>query len=290
MDEPDRSAGDSGPGTTARISTVGNDGLVLDVLDTGPLDGEPVVLLHGFPQDHTAWDQVTPTLHEAGLRTFAPDLRGYSPGARPAERRAYELSVVAGDVLALLDLAGLPSAHVVGHDWGGSLAWVLAGLHPSRVRSLVSVSTPHGGALRAAMMRGPQAWRSWYIGFAQLPRVPERVLASALPRTLARTGLPAQAAEHYLARLSEPGALSAALNWYRALPWSLRLDVPRSPVPTTYLWGRYDWALGRTAAEATAQWVAGPYRFVEVDGGHWLPETRALEVATAIIEQVAAAG
>jgi pimeloyl-ACP methyl ester carboxylesterase len=282
MSEPDS------PGA-GRISRFGNDGLTLDVRDSGPLDGEPVVLLHGFPQDSTAWDQVVPVLHEAGLRTLAPDLRGYSPGARPTERKAYDLGVIAGDVLALLDAAGLPSAHVVGHDWGGSLGWVVAGLHPSRVRSLVSVSTPHGAAMRKGFLCGAQAWRSWYLAFAQLPGLPERALPAALPRLLTNTGLPEASAEHYLSRLAEPGALTAALGWYRALPYSFRLDVPRCPVPTSYLWGRYDWALGRTAAEATAEFVAGPYRFVELDGGHWLPETRALEVAAAIVEQATAA-
>jgi pimeloyl-ACP methyl ester carboxylesterase len=279
MDEQGRSDG--------RVSRFTNDGLTLDVHDAGPPGGEPVVLLHGFPQDHTAWDQVVPVLHAAGLRTLAPDLRGYSPGARPTERKAYDLGVIAGDVLALLDAAGLESAHVVGHDWGGSLAWVVAGLHPARVRTLTVLSTPHGAAMRKAFLRGGQAFRSWYMAFAQLPALPERTVPAVLPRLLANTGLPEDAARRYLARIAEPGALTAALNWYRALPYSFRLDVPRAPAPTTYLWGRYDWALGRTAAEATAEFVAGPYRFVEVDGGHWLPETRALEVAAAITDQVA---
>ena len=104
------------------------DGLTFDVRDAGPRDGEPVVLLHGFPQDSAAWDRVAPALHQHGLRTLAPDQRGYSPMARPRGRAHYRLRETVGDVLALLDAAGLESAHVVGHDWGGIVAWGLAGL------------------------------------------------------------------------------------------------------------------------------------------------------------------
>ena len=99
------------------------DGLTFDVLDSGPADGEPVVLLHGFPQDRTAWNRVAPALHQHGLRTLAPDQRGYSPMARPHGRSAYRLRETTADVLALLDAAGLESAHVVGHDWGGIVGW-----------------------------------------------------------------------------------------------------------------------------------------------------------------------
>src|SRR6478609_967008 len=106
------------------------DGLTFDVLDSGPRDGEPVLLLHGFPQDHTAWDAVAPLLHAAGLRTLAPDQRGYSPGARPQGRAAYDMGELVADAVALLDAADVTRAHVVGHDWGGSVAWALAERHP----------------------------------------------------------------------------------------------------------------------------------------------------------------
>ena len=143
------------------------DGLVFDVRDDGPAGGEAVVLLHGWPQDHTAWRRVTPLLHAAGLRTLAPDQRGYSRGARPSRPTAYGMRELVADVVALLDQAGVDRAHLVGHDWGGSVAWAVAERHPERLRSLTVLSTPHHRAMalgRAARRPGTaqplHAWRS----------------------------------------------------------------------------------------------------------------------------------
>jgi pimeloyl-ACP methyl ester carboxylesterase len=263
--------------------------LIFDVRDGGPADGEPVVLLHGFPQDSTSWSGVEPALHEAGLRTLAPDQRGYSPGARPRGRRAYVTNELADDVLALLDEAGLASAHIVGHDWGGAVAWVLAGRNPERVRSLTVLSTPHPGALLRSFRSSPQGLKSLYMLFFQLPAIPELLIGRSLPMALQKTGLPAEFAAHNARRMSEPGALTGALNWYRAMPFGMR-GGRRSKVPTMYIWGRQDRFLGRFAAEATADYVVGPYRFVELDAGHWLPETHPSEIAQLITEQIHAAG
>jgi pimeloyl-ACP methyl ester carboxylesterase len=123
-------------------------GLTFEIRDSGPRDGDAVVCLHGFPQDGTSYDAVVPRLVERGLRVLVPDQRGYSPGARPPGRTAYALPALVDDVLALLDQAGVGAAHVVGHDWGGAVAWALAGRHPERVRSLTALSTPHPAALR----------------------------------------------------------------------------------------------------------------------------------------------
>jgi pimeloyl-ACP methyl ester carboxylesterase len=261
------------------------DGLIFDVREAGPAGGDPVVLLHGFPQDSTTWAGVEPLLHQAGLHTFAPDQRGYSPGARPSGRRAYIIGELVDDVLALLDAAGLASAHIVGHDWGGTVAWVLAGSYPERVRSLTVVSTPHPGAILQAMRSSAQALKSWYILFFQFPALPELMLARSLGRTLRRSGLPSAEVAPTIGRLREPGALTAALNWYRALPLG---DLParRSTVPTTFVWGRHDFALGRAAAEATADFVTADYRFIDLDAGHWLPSTHPGRTADAITRRV----
>ena len=122
-------------------------GVRLDVRDDGPPDGEPVLLLHGFPQDGTSWSGVAPVLRRAGLRTLVPDQRGYSPGTRPRGRRAYRLELLVQDAVALLDAAGLERAHVVGHDWGGIVAWTLAAHRPERTASLTVASVPHPRAL-----------------------------------------------------------------------------------------------------------------------------------------------
>ena len=251
--------------------------LTFDVTDRGGAGDAPdqptVVLLHGFPTNRASWDQVSDRLVASGLRTLAPDQRGYSPGARPTEGypRAYAMSELVADVVALLDAAEVERAHVVGHDWGGGVAWAVAGSHPERVASLTVLSTPHPAAMARSMRDPWQALHSSYMGFFQLPRVPELALSRSLVRTLIASGLPRATAEQYAGRMREPGALRGGLGWYRALRHS-RGSAHRIRVPTTFVWGRRDEYLGRRAAESTGAFVTGDYRFVEVDEGHWLPE------------------
>ena len=253
------------------------DGMVFDVRDGGPADGAPVVLLHGFPQDSSAFDLLAPGLHSAGLRTLAPDQRGYCPSARPRGRSAYTLRHAVDDVLALLYDAGLSDAHVVGHDWGGGVAWALAAWHPDRVRTLTVLSTPHPRAMTGSMLRSDQLLRSYYMALFQLPVLPERVLrandGAALRRALQRDGLPRETADRYVNRMLEPGALTAGLNWYRALPFSLREPVGTVRVPTLHVWSTGDAFLGRAATDATAAHVDAPYRLEVLDDvPHWIPE------------------
>jgi pimeloyl-ACP methyl ester carboxylesterase len=303
------SSGSSGASSPGVLTGFERDGLVFDVRDGGPRDGEVVVLLHGFPQDSTAWSQVEPILHAAGLRTLAPDQRGYSPGARPGGVAAYRLKEVSADVVALLDAAGVERAHVAGHDWGGAVVWDVTQRHPGRFRDAVVVSTPHPSALAWSFTHSLQAARSSYMGFFQVPVLAEAAVAPALERVLTSSGLPAERARHYAGRMREPGALTGALGWYRAfgtglaqglVPRRLR-PAPRGsatyrspgshwPGPTTYVWGQHDPTLGRAAAERTGEYVRGDYRFVEVDGGHWLPETHPREVAGEILARAQSKG
>jgi pimeloyl-ACP methyl ester carboxylesterase len=269
--------------------------MVFDVRDAGPPDGEPVVLLHGFPQDSTAFARLTPLLNAAGLRTLAPDQRGYCPSARPRGRRAYRLGEAVDDVLALLYDAGLRSAHVVGHDWGGGVAWALAAWHPERVRSLTALSTPHPAGVPRALLSSDQALRSVYVGLFQLPLLPERVLLAGggapLRRALLRDGLPADAVERYVARMREPGALTAALNWYRALPLSLGRPVGTVRVPTLHVWSTGDVAITRAATDASAADVAAPYRLEILEHlPHWIPELAPERVAELVGAHVAGRG
>lgn len=286
--------------------------LTFDVVDAGPAEGavgeevggespDPVVLLHGFPQTSLAWSAVMDRLVAEGRRCLAPDLRGYSPGARPRGAAAYRLDAMAGDVLALLDAAGADRGHIVGHDWGGGLAWEVAMRHPERVSRLTVLSTPHPAAMGWAMHHSNQRLRSWYMMAFQVPLVPEALLKPVLKRLGMRgLGLSPQHEQAYVARLSEPGALTGAINWYRALATKAPAgrtaesapdgvsgrDGERRPVtcPTTYVWGRRDAYLGRAAAERTEVYVDGPYRFIELDADHWLPEKHPAEVAEAILE------
>jgi pimeloyl-ACP methyl ester carboxylesterase len=267
------------------------DGLTFDVRDAGPADGEPVVLLHGFPQDARAWDRVAPVLHGAGLRTLAPDQRGYSPMARPRTRSAYRARALVDDVLGLLDAAGLERAHVVGHDWGALVGWALAAWHPERVATLTALSVPHPGAMTKALITSDQALRSTYIALFQLPLLPERLLLAGggapLRRALRSGGLPVELADHYVARMREPGALPAALGWYRALPWSSREPVGPVEVPAQLVWGARDPSVGRTGVEQTEGFCRGPYRLqVLEEHSHWLPELAAERVAELVVAQV----
>ena len=274
------------------ILEVEHDGLVLRLRDEGPRTGDVVVLLHGFPQDSGCWDEVVPALHRAGLRTLAPDQRGYSPGARPSAASAYRVETLAEDVLAILDAAHVERAHIVGHDWGGGVAWQLGAAHPERVASLTVLSTPHPRALVRSMVGSLQPLRSWYMLLIQVPALPEALLSRTLARTLRLSGLADEPARRYASRLSTPADLHGPLSWYRAIvraPWELRdgVGIPGTvTVPTTYAWGAHDPALGRAAAEATGNHVSGPYLFIELDAGHWLPEMHPDEVAEAVLDRV----
>lgn len=259
--------------------------LTFPVVDAGPRDGAAVVLLHGFPQYSWSWGPISRRLADAGLRTLAPDQRGYADTARPRSRRAYRLSELSLDIVALLDAAGLERAHVVGHDWGGAVAWHLAARHTDRIASATVLSTPHPAAMTWSLLRSRQALMSGYMAAFQLPVLPERYLSARMHGFYRSTGMPREAAERYAERFADPGSLTGPLGWYRALPLT-RTRVGRSRVPTTYLWGNQDVALGRVAAERTAHYVSADYRFVELPAGHWLLETCADEVAGEIIDRV----
>ena len=241
-----------------RLTSWTRDDLTFDVRDSGPSDGQAVVCLHGFPQDGTAYDGVARQLAADGLRVLVPDQRGYSPGARPAGRSAYALEALADDVVALLDAAGVQQAHVVGHDWGGAVAWFLASRRRDRVRSLTVLSTPHPAAMRAEWLRSSQGLRSAYIAAFQLPVLPELMVGlgggRAFAAGLRRSGLDADVAAHYTARMREPGALTAALGWYRAIPVSRGRGAGRVAVPTTYVVGRVTRSSARPRCAGRRTW------------------------------------
>lgn len=271
-----------------RIASYSRDGLTFEVRDEGPRDGDVVVLLHGFPQLNSAWDRVVPLLHARGLRTLAPNQRGYSPGARPHGRRPYRSSELTEDVLALIDLTGGP-VHVVGHDWGAAVAWRVAAVAPEKVRTLTAVSVPHPGAFMAAMLRG-QALHSWYMAVFNLPWLPERVLSH--PRSggwfLRRGGMTPEMLSDFRRDIVDGGALRGGLGWYRALALSdPQVASTHVQVPTTYVWSDGDAFLGRAGARLCAQYVEGPYRLEVIEGAsHWIPDERPQELASAILDRI----
>jgi pimeloyl-ACP methyl ester carboxylesterase len=274
-----------------RITGWTNDGMRFDARDQGPLDGAPVVLLHGFPQRASSWDAVAPTLHDAGLRTIVPEQRGYSPDARPRRRRHYTVDRLVGDVVSLVGTVGRP-VHLVGHDWGAAVAWFLAAQHPGLVRSLVAVSVPHPAAFAAALVSSRQLLRSWYLALFQLPRLPERLLAS--PRgeaAFAAGGMTPEMLERYRTEVVADGALRGGLMWYRGMPLS-RSGALRARVsaPTTMVWSDRDVAVDRRGAELSRRWVDGPFELAVLEGvSHWVPEEAPTQLADLVRERAATA-
>jgi len=268
------------------VDTFTRGALRFEVSDAGRRDGEPVVLLHGFPADRHCWDGATARLVDAGYRTLAPDQRGYTAGAAPPGRRDYRVDLLAGDVVALADAAAVDRFHLVGHDWGAAVAWYLAGAHPERVATLTALSVPHPAAMRATLVSGGQALRSWYMLAFQVPGT-EQVLAARrgelLRRVLGASGLGPEAAARYAARARTPDGLRGPLAWYRALPWSGRTPTHRSPVPTALVWGQRDRFITGAAARACGRFVTGPYELVEAPASHWLPEEEPELVARTVL-------
>lgn len=270
--------------------------LVFDVRDEGPSDGPVVVLLHGFPQHNDSWEPVAARLVERGYRCLMPNQRGYSPGARPRRRRDYRLAELAADVGALIDASGADRVHLVGHDWGAAVGWAVAAGLPDRLASFSPVSVPHPFALMKSMVTSRQLAASWYMFAFQLPWLPERVLRSrrgsstGMERQLVGSGQTPDAARRDALALTDAGALTAALNWYRALPLSVAGgDRAKVKVPTMYVWSDGDIALLEKAARASGDYVAGEYRFEVLPGvSHWIPDERPDELADLLLDWFAA--
>ena len=270
---------------------------VFDALASGPADGELVLLLHGFPQSSWQWRWQLSALGDAGYRAVAPDQRGYSPRARPEEVARYRVDHLAADALAMADWLGGHQFHAVGHDFGAVVAWHVAGRYPDRLRSLTAVSVPHPMAVAEAMASstGDQLARSSYIALFGAPEIPERLLladeGAGLRALFANTAYSdREAMERYVARLLEPGALTAALNWYRAIDPAVVTSVEPVTAPTLFVWSTEEPAIGREAAEACAAHVAGPYRFEVLEGvSHWIPEDAPEELNRLLVEHLSAA-
>ncbi|GAA5145156.1 alpha/beta fold hydrolase [Pseudonocardia eucalypti] len=269
----------------SRTIQVSRDNLVFNVTESGPPDGEPVLLLHGFPQHSDSWNDMVGPLNEAGYRTLAMDQRGYSPGARPSGRRAYRISELVEDAAAVIDQAAGGRAHVVGHDWGAGIAWVLASTHPDRVHTLTALSVPHVGAFLRAMVTSVQGLKSFYMYLFQLPWLPELVLRRYGVWGLLRTGQTEERARRDMAALAAPGALTAALNYYRGMVFMdpRRADAPITR-PTLFIWSDRDSAIDRRGAERTERYVRGPYEFHILHGvSHWIPEEAPIRTAELVI-------
>ncbi len=302
-----------GVGEAGRVEVAGHGGLRLSCLRAGPVGGEPVVLLHGFPEGAAlGWRRQLPALAAAGLRVWAPDQRGYGESGRPARVRDAALDCLAGDALAVLAAAAgearRPRAHLVGHDWGGGVAfWVALGA-PGRLASLSILNCPHPLVMRRALLGGNprQMVRSWYMLLFQIPWLPEALFGARRGALLARglrdsgrraaPGRPASFDEadlqRYREQWSRPGALRAMIHWYRA-----RRRAPRLPpgagdgrvrVPTRLIWGARDRALGRELAAPSAALCAEGEVVLCEDATHWVQHDEAERVNGLLVAWVRA--
>jgi pimeloyl-ACP methyl ester carboxylesterase len=253
------------------VRRVAGDGIELAVLDEG--DGPAVLLLHGFPDSSYVWRKQVPALVEAGFRVVAPDLRGYGESDRPEGVEDYRITRSLADVLALLDGLGIERTHVVGHDYGAGLAWVIAGLAPERVERLVVLSVGHPNALRQPSIA--QRERFWYQLLFLHEDVAEELLTRDDWRLMREFSRGDGDQERWRTDLSRPGALTAALNWYRANAHPARELSPRPfpsvAAPTLGLWSSGDHYLLEEGMLASAEHVTGPWRYERLDGAsHWL--------------------
>ncbi|MBI4345782.1 MAG: alpha/beta fold hydrolase [Elusimicrobia bacterium] len=247
-----------------------------------------MLLLHGFPQDSHCWRAVAP--HLAGrFRVAVPDLRGYGGSDKPAAVRDYRTERLEADVIALMEAEGARRAHVVGHDWGGGIAYSLALNHSGRVDKLAILSCPHPQMFAPALLRDPlQILRSWYVAFFQLPWLPERVLSLGAPwllggafRKARRPGaITEEDIAHYVSAIQAPGAARAGLNYYRAAVSLSELakrggEPRRIAAPTLILWGEQDAYLGTSLLDGVERYFETPPRVVRIpDCSHWIPEER----------------
>ena len=276
------------------VDVNGSSPVRLHVVQAGPTEGPLIILLHGFPEFWYGWKQQIDALAEAGFRVWAPDQRGYNLSEKPTDVKAYALDVLVADVIGLIDAAGRQKAVVVGHDWGAAVAWWTAVSFPERVERLVVLNVPHPIVMKKVASRDVgQMLRSWYIGFFQLPVLPEflfrrgnatplvkTLLGSSRPGTFKRADL-----VQYKAAWLQPGAIKSMINWYRA---ALRVPPIKRPsirvtVPTLLIWGARDKFLKREMAQLSIDLCDnGRVVFFE-EATHWVQHEEALRVNELIL-------
>jgi pimeloyl-ACP methyl ester carboxylesterase len=247
-------------------------GLSLNVLDEG--EGDPILLLHGFPDSSRLWRYQISALAEAGYRVIVPDLRGFGESDKPERVEAYTMPILVGDVVEVLNALEVDRATVVAHDLGAVLAWGLAAFRPERVQRLVALSNGHPSGFLSHPL---QLVKSWYVLFVQQPGA-EDALRHDGWKLMRKLGASHPDLEQVLADLDRPGALTAGMNWYRALARPRRFghgqarSVPSVSCPVLGVWASNDEYLCEAQMLASAAYVQGPWRYERLDGvGHWIP-------------------
>jgi pimeloyl-ACP methyl ester carboxylesterase len=275
--------------------TVETNGVKLHVVQAGPGDGELVILLHGFPEFWYGWRWQIPFLAQAGFRVWAPDQRGYNLSDKPNGIAAYNLDEMMKDTIGLIEAAACERAFLVGHDWGAAVAWWTAIHYPDRLRKLAILNVPHPSVMYKNLRTNPaQMLKSWYIGFFQIPLLPEFLLtagsAKGTFRTLTRTSNPGSFTKvdepHYTSAWKQPGAMTGMLNWYRAI-----VQCPPAPakdskvhVPTLIVWGKHDVALTPEMAEQSLKYCDDGRLVMLESATHWVQRDESKRVNQLLLE------
>ncbi len=256
-------------------------------------DADTVILLHGFPVTSAMWEPIIAPLADAGYRVVAFDQRGYSPGARPEDQSAYAIANLVSDVIAIADAVGAEKFHLIGHDWGAAIGWTTVMQHPQRILTWTGISIAHPVAFGEALQSDPdQQARSGYFALFTTPYLPEALFTFNDLAMLkgVYTGMTPEQQQEYLEVFSEPGALTSGLNWYRQAGSSLSGGSDLDPLintPTLFIWGNNDPSAGRVAVEGQQKYIKGPYRELELDGGHWLLMQHPDAIIAAVLQQLA---
>jgi len=273
---------------------VKTNGIRLHVVTAGAPNGAPLILLHGFPEFWYGWRNQIPALAEAGFRIIVPDQRGYNLSDVPHGVHAYGLDMLVEDIVGVMEQFGIEKAHIVGHDWGAAVAWGLALYHPERVERLGILNVPHPEVMLKFLAKSPrQMLKSWYIGFFQLPWLPDWLLrlnnfAGAI-NTLQKSGLPntfsIKDMDEYRRAYTNSGGLTGMINWYRALaryrprmPKNIPLDMP-----VLIQWGKQDVALSAEMAEASLKLCKNGKLLFYENATHWVQHDEAEAVNKALI-------
>lgn len=253
--------------------------------------GEPtataVILLHGFPETSQMWEETMGFLDEKGFYCIAPNMRGYSPNARPKGLKNYTIQEIAKDIVEIAKAKGIEKFHLIGHDWGSAIGWAVVGLYPDKVISWIPMSVPHLTALAKAVKEDKaQKKMSQYAQIFQLRWIPELALKgndfARLKKECWYLSTPQQI-EDYKSVFSQKRALTACLNYYRKnwnkmLKIAQTLNITEIKTKTTMIWGNKDMALGRKAVEDTSPYMKGDYKLVEIEASHWLIQDKKLEI------------
>ena len=272
------------------FETISTNSIRLHTALAGPKDGEPVFLLHGFPDAWFGWEGQIRPLAEAGFRVIVPDQRGYNLSDKPEGVNNYQMCTLVDDILGLADSLGYQRFHLAGHDFGAMVSWNLAMRHPDRLKHLVIANVPHPGVMREFLRAHPkQMLKSWYAFFFQLPGIAEwavkannwQFLISAMPDDLTREGQ-----DRYRQAWEQPNAITSMINWYRATLRQMRSSIKPSKiqVPTLILWGKQDPHLSYEMAPLSLEYCEGGQLVTYKDATHWVMQDEPEQVSQDLIE------